>query len=196
MNSSLRNLALALLSISAFSTNALPRPQTIPICVPPPTTTVSNVKVIPGDAIAVGLTSTTTAVWELTNTNGTATLTTKGYDSGLLVSPGGGPFGAWDPTTCEYYFLEAAPTVSTEIPTAKHLTWSSSISSAGSTWSSAFGKYLVYNATGTSRFYACHKDTIDTTFVTYDLFLDNGVVVDPPPPTLPVACQVVQILVQ
>ncbi|KAG8874280.1 hypothetical protein FRB98_008549 [Tulasnella sp. 332] len=181
--------------MGAISTiNALPHPQTGVICVPPPPP-VASASAVPGDAIAVGLEPPTSIVWELTNTGGAATLTTSGYNSGLLVSPGGGPFGAWDPTACEYYFLQAAPTASTVISAAKALSWSPTISSATSTWISAVGKDLVWAATGSSRFFACERPASTTTpEVTFDVFVDTGIAVDPP--TLPAACQVVQILVR
>ncbi|KAG8883004.1 hypothetical protein FRB97_007377 [Tulasnella sp. 331] len=173
-------LTIGLLS-AAVSIVALPAPTTSGTCL-----------VIPLGAPAIA-TAPSLEGFQLTNTDGVATLTTKGYDE--TFSFAGGGFGAFD--ACSYYWLDIGG-LSPIIPDARNLTWaldSATTATGGTpkttTWQAAYNSTLTsLGPPTTSTFWACARDTILTspgTPVVYELFLSAGYIIDPPSPGASVA---------
>ncbi|KAG9006984.1 hypothetical protein FRB93_008250 [Tulasnella sp. JGI-2019a] len=177
-------IALALIS-AALSAVALPA-------------TAGTCLVIPLGSPAIA-TAPSLSGFQLTNTDGVATLTTNGYHEGFSFAGGG--FGAFD--ACSY----------ATIPDARTLTWALDIATSTTgtpkttTWEAAYNSTLTALAgtyPETSIFYACARDTILTspgTPVVYELYLNAGLAVDPPPtpvaPTVPgYTCVVTEIFIQ
>ncbi|KAG9006982.1 hypothetical protein FRB93_008248 [Tulasnella sp. JGI-2019a] len=174
-------IALALIS-AALSAVALPA-------------TVGTCLVIPLGSPAIA-TAPSLSGFQLTNTDGVATLTTHGYTE--TFSFAGGGFGAFD--ACSYYWLDIGG-LSPIVPNARTLTWALDIATSTSTataatpktttWKAAYNSTLIALADTyprTSTFYACARDTILTspgTPVIYELFLSAGLAVDPPTPVAP-----------